>query len=192
MTRVLVTGFGPLGDVDVNPSETVVRALAADPAPNGGVLATAVLPTAYGRAGRRIRELLLAERPDACLLLGVAQGAEALRLETIARNRADSLAPDVEGQVAAGLNAVEGGPPAYLATLPVARMRERLRGRGVAAVLSYDAGGYVCNHVFYLAAHTAAAAGRIACGFVHVPDSWPPDALLPAVRTCLDVIDSDG
>ncbi|HXM55845.1 MAG TPA: pyroglutamyl-peptidase I [Candidatus Dormibacteraeota bacterium] len=192
MTRVLVTGFGPFGTVSVNPSEQVVRALATESPDGWRRVVTAVLETAYDVAGRRVRELLLAERPDVCLLLGVAPGAGTLRLETIARNRAASPSPDVAGCVREGLDAIPDGPPAYQATLPVDRLRERLERTGLPVVLSDDAGGYVCNHAFYIASHTAAGTGATACGFLHVPDDWPQDRLLLAVRTCLDAIAGDG
>jgi pyroglutamyl-peptidase len=49
-------------------------------------------------------------------------------------------------------------------------MREALIQRGISAIISDDAGAYVCNHVFYLARHEVECLGiGSLCGFIHVP-----------------------
>ena len=62
------------------------------------------------------------------------------------------------------------GPIAYWATIPVREVVEAIRQEGIPATLSYSAGTFVCNHVFYSACHFAAGRGLdIKVGFIHVP-----------------------
>jgi pyroglutamyl-peptidase len=63
-----------------------------------------------------------------------------------------------------------GGPAAYWSTLPVARIVSALVDAGVPAAASPDAGGFVCNHLFYGLMHLIATERPgIRGGFVHLP-----------------------
>jgi pyroglutamyl-peptidase len=63
-----------------------------------------------------------------------------------------------------------GGPAAYWATLPVTRIVSALVEAGVPAAASSDAGGFVCNHLFYGLMHLIASERPdIRGGFVHLP-----------------------
>ena len=62
----------------------------------------------------------------------------------------------------------EGGPDELPTRLPVDRLLEALEAAGFEEVVtSEDAGGYLCNHVFYRLLDEVDAS-RVA-GFVHVP-----------------------
>ena len=73
MRRVLVTGFEPFGGADVNASQQLVEALAAEP-PNGVELATAVLPVEWATAGDELVRVLAQERPELVVCFGQADG----------------------------------------------------------------------------------------------------------------------
>lgn len=164
---VLVTGFEPFGGATHNASELIVSALEALEIP---ALVTAVLPTSYKRAEARIADLLRAHRPSTIFLLGLAESASYLRFEVEARNLTDCPAPDNDGEVRAGRPVVEGAPPDYASTLPLDRMAELAASHGEEVEWSQDAGGYVCNHVFFATAHLVAnryPGSR--SGFVHLP-----------------------
>jgi len=65
---------------------------------------------------------------------------------------------------------VPDGPVAYWSTLPVRAIVETLTGNMIPAYISYSAGTYVCNHVFYATSHFVAANKLpIKVGFIHVP-----------------------
>lgn len=163
----LVTGFEPFGGSKVNSSELVVTALAA--LGELGVI-TAVLPTSYRRAEARIGDLFRAHRPRTVLMLGLAENAARICLEQVALNLDDSDAPDNDGEVRLRQRIVEGAPVGYWSSLQLDRMAEAARDLGEEVVFSHDAGGYVCSHVFFMAAHLVATeflGSR--CGFVHLP-----------------------
>src|SRR5579871_6726962 len=89
LMQTLLTGFGPFGQVVNNPSARIVEHFGRAGAP-GHDLTTRVLPVSYARAGQAVRDLLLAGRFDAALLLGVAGQESHLRLEQCGRWRSGS------------------------------------------------------------------------------------------------------
>lgn len=167
----LVTGFGPFLDVADNPSERLARAL--DGREHAGLrIVGRVLPVSYERAPRLLAAAIEELRPRCVVALGAGGGE--LRIEVAARNRVGALEPDDDGRSGVGeaLDAV--GPPSRRVE---AGLELRLRswvagpaGRGPAARLSEDAGGYVCNALYYaLLGH-----GLQRAVFVHLPRR--PDA----------------
>ena len=188
--RILMTGFGPFPGVPRNPSQSVVERFPDRLA--GREIHRVVLPTIYEEARIKIESLLAETTPDICLCLGVARDAF-LRLETVARNHGTIGVADQSGTVRSG--PIEpGGPDTYPCTLPFAAVHDALKRRGIAAELSDDAGGYVCNHVFYSARHAIARLGlETACGFLHVPPVEPRedaeiDRLTRSVRTAVEIL----
>ena len=189
---ILLTGFGPFPGVPRNPSQLIVEQFSNTLA--GRSLHKAVLPTVYEVAGSTIESLLRETRPDICLCLGVAND-DFMRLETVARNHGTVEKPDESGAVRPGPVAKDG-PDTYSCTLPFASIHTALERSGIAAELSDDAGGYVCNHVFYTARHAIERHGlATACGFLHIPpirsadrEDEAIDALGGAVQTVLELL----
>jgi pyroglutamyl-peptidase len=201
--RVVLTGFRPFGDHQLNPSQVVVEALAERARENGCQdLHTSVLPVAYASAGTAVSSLIAAIEPDAILCLGLAAGQSALCLERVALNLDDVQVPDTAGEIRQGQLIVPGGPAAYWSTLPLEALQEALDAQNVPVRTSNHAGTYVCNHVFYVARHELARRGSHApCGLIHLPllaeqlgsgqDSSPcldRETMLRAVACCLEVL----
>jgi pyroglutamyl-peptidase len=185
MREILVTGFEPFRGERVNPSEEVVRALAGRPG-----LRSAVLPVSYRRAEAALSALLEAAPPRALLLLGLAAG-DAIRLERVALNCDASEGPDEDGEARAAAPIAAFGPADYASTLPLAAFAEKLTGLALPVAWSDDAGGFLCNHVFYRAREWLERRGLfVPCGFVHLP---PLEALalerqLEGVAACLELL----
>ena len=205
--KLLVTGFEPFGALAENPSATIVRevsrraALSPHDYPK---LRVAILPTEFAKAERAIRALLETDVPDVLLSLGVAPRAQGLRLERTARNRDDAALADNAGEQRTMTPIVPGGPDTFESTLPIQAMLAALQQLGLPVAFSDDAGGYVCNHVFYAARHVIDSQGLpTRCGFVHVPlcteqvpadqpessvGALPRARLVEAVECCIRVI----
>ena len=175
MTTV-VTGFGPFETWTENTSELAVRRLEALTLPS---VVTAVLPVSYARAGEQLATLLATHRPSTLILLGLAGNAGRVRLERVAKNRDDSRRADMDGLARAGAAIVAGAPATYASTLPLGAMESAASELGVGIEYSDDAGGYVCNHAFFVAQHlTASHFPACRSGFVHVPHLAPDAAAL--------------
>ena len=173
MLRVLVTGFTPFGDAAVNPSELVVRALAAHPPP-GIDLAAAVLPVTYAGALPALCAALAHHAPHAVLATGLAGGRPHIAVERVAINIDDARIPDTDGVRRIDAAVVAGGPAGYFATVPIKAIAAAIRAAGVPAEVSQSAGTFLCNHVFYQCSHIAATArSGMRVGFLHLP--WLPE-----------------
>jgi pyroglutamyl-peptidase len=184
---VLLTGFGPFGTFQENPSWQAVQRL------DGAVIGhttvhTAKLDVVYAKAADQLQQAVDAVRPDAVVLFGVARG-DALRLETTARNLDTSAEPDVEGVVRQG-EVIHAGHPATLPSrLPLEKMQQALDTAGLPVRWSHDAGGYLCNHVFY--AGVDSLPPELPVGFVHVPPI-EMEKLEKALHAIVGVLDQQG
>jgi pyroglutamyl-peptidase len=170
---VLLTGFEPFEQQEVNASWAAVRAVAAewDETAEGARLVTALLPVSFARAPRRLAELLVDARPDLVVCVGEAGGRSAVGVERVAVNVQDAHIPDEDGAQPVDLPVIPGGEVAHLSSLPVKACLAALQDAGVPGEVSNTAGTYVCNTVAYALAD-ALAAGRAPGargGFVHVP-----------------------
>lgn len=88
--------------------------------------------------------------------------------ERIAINIDDARMADNSGALVSERAVIEGGPDAYFSTLPVKEMVNAMKAAGVPAVISYSAGTFVCNHIFYALQHHLKGSG-VKSGFMHVP-----------------------
>lgn len=104
-------------------------------------------------------------------MLGEYPGRAMVTVERVAINYNDATRyglSDEAGFAPQGTKVVEGGPAAYLSTLPLRRIVRDLRAAGIPADISGDAGTLMCNHLMYGILH--AVNGRdITAGWVHLP-----------------------
>jgi pyroglutamyl-peptidase len=167
--RALLTGFEPFLTWPVNPSQEVVRAIAADPPPDLDLRA-AILPVSFAEAGPRLVALLDELRPELVLMLGQGGGGS-IRVERVGINLNDLPGRADNNGVSPEEEPIDpAGPDAYFATIPVRRLVRELLERGIPSVESRSAGTFLCNHVLYAARHHADRLGRDAwIGFLHLP-----------------------
>lgn len=169
MAKVLLTGFDPFGGESVNPAYQVAMRLHGRVI-NGVEVVSREVPTVFGKSGQVVSEAIREVRPQAVLCLGQAGGTAVIRVERLAANIDDSSGGDNEGNTASDRPIADDGPAAYWATIPTRKMVQAIREAGIPAVLSYSAGTYVCNHLFYATSHFVAANNLpIKVGFIHVP-----------------------
>ena len=169
---LLLTYFGPFPGVPVNPTvalaEGAVRALNTA-RPDLRVVARE-LPVSYDGSSTALRAALQDVQPDALISLGVAVGRDVVSLEQVAINLDSAGIEDNDGDRRCDEPIVPGGQEAYFSSLPVRASFERLRAAGEPVEISYTAGTYVCNHVFYEGQRISRELGlSIPAGFVHVP-----------------------
>lgn len=165
---MLLTGFESYGGRTINPAEEVAKRL--DGVTIAGVVVHGrTLPVNFAEIGSRIAGLLEELRPRAVIGLGLWPGEPMLRIERIAANIADFRIADNAGLIAKA-PVVEGGPAAFLGTLPIEAIRDRLLDTGIPARLSGTAGQFLCNALMYHALRLCAErAPPPCCGFIHLP-----------------------
>jgi pyroglutamyl-peptidase len=154
MTTILLTGFGPFPGARFNPTAPLVARLARlrRPALSDVRVVPHVFATSYAAVERELPQLIAEHRPDALLMFGLHGRTRTLRIETRARN-ALALRADAGGATPRG-HAIAPGLPDLAMPAP--------------AVLSVNAGRYLCNYLCWQAT-AAARQGPSIAAFVHVP-----------------------
>ena len=149
--QVLVTGFEPFGGDDENASAAAVGALRG--------VATGILPVEFGASGARLLELVAEHGPDVVMCVGEAGLRRHVCVERRARNLIEARIPDNAGVQPHG-EVIDPSRPDWLETsLDVAKLA------GNDAVVSDDAGLFVCNYLYF----RALADLDVPAVFVHVP-----------------------
>lgn len=168
MKKIMVTGFDPFGDEQINPALEAIKRL---PTLIGDTqIVTYEIPTVFHKSGRLLQDYLLKEQPDAVLLVGQAGGRSAISLERVAINMDDARIPDNEGNQPIDEVINPQGSPAYFTTLPNKRIVQALKQHHIPAIVSNSAGTFVCNHLMYYLLDTLAAQkANIIGGFMHIP-----------------------
>src|SRR3954465_12430729 len=152
--RALVTAFEAFGGADTNASAAAVARL--PPRIAAIEIITAQLPTSYARAAHALIHEIERANPKLVLCVGDARERTQLNVERIAINLKDARLADNDGAQPVDAPVVAGAPAAYFSSLPVRAISSSLIAAELPAVLSYSAGTFVCNHVFYTLMHHAA------------------------------------
>lgn len=169
--RILITGFGPFPGAPVNPTEALIARLdaAPDQLATLGELQTEVLEVTYGSVPTRLATLGESFAPDIAIHFGLSARAHGFTLERLARNEIARDRPDNAGGQPESAEITPGGQ-AFASTLPLAAMAAGLEAAGLPRSWSDDAGGYLCNYLFYLACSPDFSDFRPRmAGFIHVP-----------------------
>ncbi|WP_413557341.1 hypothetical protein [Bdellovibrio sp. HCB209] len=180
MKRILLTGFEPFGDQALNPSELLVKALAAE----FSQLTTQVLTVHFDQAVAEINKTLQGNAPfDAIVMLGQAGGRAKICLERYAHNWMENKFADLKNP-AIDPRAIETNSPAAIMTpLPVEELRDKLNTQfpNSPTTVTLSAGSYVCNHLYF---KTLSHHGDTPALFVHVPylPEQTKDSLTPTME----------
>ncbi|GGP35719.1 pyroglutamyl-peptidase I [Saccharothrix coeruleofusca] len=163
---VLLTGFEPFGGETTNPSWDAVRALAD----RDDGLRAVLLPCEFGSSLEVLRAAVAEHRPALVVATGLAGGRAGVTPERVAVNLDDARIPDNAGAQPIDVPVVPDGPAAYFTGLPVKACVAAVAAAGIPTSVSYTAGTFVCNHVFYGLMHLLATEHPgVRGGFVHVP-----------------------
>lgn len=181
LRRVLVTGFEPFGGEAINPSWEVARALHGRPL-SGATVQAVQLPCVFATALPALQAALDAHRPQAVLCLGLAGNRSALSFERVAINWIDARIADNAGQRLTDQAVLAGGPAAHFTRLPIKALVQRLQALGLPAEVSFSAGSFVCNQVFYGLMQALRRRPGVLAGFIHLPPLPQQAAQHPASR----------
>ena len=175
---ILVTGFEPFGGEAVNASWEAARKL--DGWRLGEFAAVArLLPCAYQASVREFVRAIETLEPEAVLMTGQAARRSVICVERFARNLDDAAAPDNLGLVRRAVSIFEGAPERLQATAPVRAIADAIREARIPARVSRNAGGFVCNHLYFGALRYLGALGRpTRAVFLHLPAT--PEQTAPA------------
>ncbi len=166
---ILVTGFEPFGGETVNASWEAAQRL--EGWRHGGYAAAArLLPCAYDASVKELISAIETLRPDALLMTGQAARRAVVCVERFARNLDDAAAPDNDGALRRALRISRGAPERLEAAAAVTAIVGAIKEAGIRARVSRNAGGFVCNHLYFGALQYLGGVDHpIPAVFVHLP-----------------------
>lgn len=162
--KILITGFEPFGTLPQNSSWEAVRKL--PDVINGRQILKLELPVVFSSAAETALGYARRTEADAIILTGQAEGYRSVAVERVAINLKDARIPDNGGFQPEDEHITEGGENAYFSTADVKSIAGSIRRKNIPCVISYSAGTYVCNDLYYNVLH--GFDGKAV--FIHLPE----------------------
>jgi pyroglutamyl-peptidase len=179
--KVLLTGFEPFGGASFNPSGAVVQEVAEHGI--GGVeIITAILPVEFKRSAEALIDLIRAHQPSVVISLGQAEGRDFIGPEQVAINLADARIADNAGVKIENQPISSSAADGYFSTLPIRSIVEAISSLGINAKVSYSAGAFICNEIFFTA-QSFLQDSKVISGFIHLPLASNQSAEFPGLPT---------
>jgi len=150
----MISHFAPFDGANTNSSKIVCDSLKRD-----GFIWTEALPVSFKRSWQVLQSYLESHDIDGILALGQAEERQRVCLERVALNWIDASIPDEDGEKPVD-RLISPGAPDLWTDLPVRAWPE--------LQISYSAGTYVCNYLYYKMLEWAKRSGKNAL-FVHFP-----------------------
>ena len=166
--KVLLTAFDPFGGESVNPAAEAIQRVPVSIA--GIEVITFEVPTVFRESVKVVMRAIQRVHPDVVLCIGQSGGRSDIAVERVAINLDDASISDNAGNQPKDTMIALDGPAAIFATIPVKKLVQAIRDRGIPASVSNSAGTFVCNHLLYGVLHRCAKEfPGIKVGFIHVP-----------------------
>jgi pyroglutamyl-peptidase len=176
---ILVTGFEPFGGETVNASWEAAKELEGWRRDDFTAVAR-VLPCAYDSSVTKLIHEIETARPDALLMTGQAARRAVVCVERFAHNLDDASAPDNDGDMRRALRISRAAPEWLEAAISVSAIVRAMKDAGIPARVSRNAGGFVCNHLYFGALqYLSDKRLAIPAVFIHLPltpEQTPPGA----------------
>ena len=159
--KVLVTGFKPFLGEKINPSEM----LALELAQNFPEVEALILPVEFKKSFEILKQKLNSNSYDYLISIGQASGRSKIGFEKLGVNWVETEHKDESGSLPATGKIVEG-PLALMTDFPVQNIYQKLLQDGFPVEISFSAGTFVCNELYFRALHGFPGLKSI---FIHVP-----------------------
>lgn len=160
--KILVSGFKPFLNEKINPSEMLVSRLSSQFAD----IKTVVLPVEFEKAFLALQTEIEKKSPDFVIMLGQASGRSKICFEKVALNWNQTENTDESAFKPAVGEIISGQPLALMSRFPIDRVYLNLKQTGLPVELSFSAGTFVCNNLYYKVLKNYP---QIPAVFVHVP-----------------------
>jgi len=174
---VVLTGFEPFADFKVNPSWEAAKTF-DDKEIDSFKVKSFQIPLAYKEIKPTITRIMDTQKPAVIINLGQSYRA-LISLEKVAINFADLTESSILyncGTRPKDQTLEPSAPTAYFTTLPIRKILNKLRQNNIPAEISYTAGTFGCNQLFYHTMHKIRKDRLdIKAGFIHTP-SLPTQA----------------
>jgi len=165
--NVVVLGFDVFGEEISNPASRIAESF------NGLVIDSYLIhgltvPVSYSSVKRGIKLVFELYNPTMVIALGLSASKPLPALERIALNYVDSSLPDIDGVIFSGKHIIPNGPLALETDVDIYSLRNYLLDEGIPITISYHAGTYLCNYMYYLLLYESKIR-NIKSLFIHIP-----------------------
>ena len=167
---MLISGFDAFGALTTNPTEALVERLAS----SGTDIQSIILPTSFSRSWPHLRDQIISTQATSVVMFGYAASADGLRVERRALNSCRLSSTDNDGNHPTKVISPSG--PSQLYSTVRDSFWQEVNAVGKRVSVSNNAGGYVCNYVYFRALQFAHSLDRrLPVLFVHT-SVFPSDA----------------
>jgi len=164
---IYITGFTPFFNYSVNPSESVVNELNQTTVQNYSIIGR-ILPVDFIEAPLIIQEDIRNLNPSLIICLGLDPNCDSITLEALSINLKFNVSDNRPLQTFHRIK--RGGLFIIPTRLDIKDMFEDLKNNDIPASISFSAGLYVCNAVFYETLFYLSKTNiTTPMGFIHVP-----------------------
>lgn len=160
--KILVTGFKPFLGAKVNPSEIHSLKLADE----FSEVSSLILPVEFQNSFEKLKSHISDKTYDLVILLGQASDRKLISIEKIALNWIQSEHKDEASQLPATGKILENSELALMTKLDVDPIYKILRKENHPVEISFSAGAFVCNDIYFRALESFSYLPAI---FIHVP-----------------------
>ncbi len=171
MVKLLLTGFEPFGGYKINPSEVIAQKLDGKTISKISIIGKSI-PLRYKEICGVVQQLIKESAPSIVIHMGQAPRSS-IAIERVALNVADASKVAYNcGATPDNQAVVEGGPVAYLSSLPVKKLTRFLLENKIPCYVSNTAGTFGCNQIMYCTLnylHQQSLDNTIKAGFIHLP-----------------------
>lgn len=192
--RVLLTGFERFGGEKVNPSALILKRISKKRIENR-IIDFLILPVSYEKSIKILEEYYSKNKVDIVIHLGQAGGRATIDIERVAVNLMDSTHPDNDEKIVENKKIIPDGEDAYMTKLNVKKIAEMLNKKKIPTSVSYTAGQYICNEVYYYSLHNSSEKNNPKYVlFIHVPflpeqvaEKYPKNSNIPSMSLQLQI-----
>lgn len=160
--KILVTGFKAFLGEQLNPSEL----LALELDKNFLFVSSLVLPVEFSGSFDVLKDHLNNNQYDFVIMLGQAAGRTKISLEKVALNWVQTENKDESGKMPETGKIFNNEVLALMSQFPVDHVYAELKKAGYPVEISFSAGTYVCNDLYY---RMCSAFPSVRSVFIHVP-----------------------
>lgn len=181
--RILITAFEPFDNRDTNLSKETLLKL--DSKFSNNLIEKLYLPVAINSSFSTLKTKVEEFKPDIIILTGEAINRQKISIEIKAKNIiSKSISPIDEIDLSKTNTIVLDGPKYIFSDFPTVEALSQLLTNSIPTILSNDAGGYVCNALYY---QTMYAFKNIPSVFIHFPslDILKLEDLISALETII-------
>jgi len=184
--KVYLTGFGPFGDIAKNPSDEICKDLAESLRISVPVERSGTIEVSEAYVNKHVSQMNISEN-DIVIHFGVAESSDRIYLECRAINDKTFPIPDVQGNKPDGRILKEYDEFVYT-SLPVPELACSIRDNGYLCDISYDAGTYLCNYLYFRSLLRLKSRRVL---FVHIPkfEVMSKDCQLQAFKLMFERLD---